>query len=63
MNKVIKLNKGLDIEMTGKAAETVGSTMRPAIFRIVPAHFAGITPKLTVSPGETVTAGTALFHD
>ena len=63
MNKVIKLNKGLDIEMTGKAAETVGSTMRPAIFRIVPDHFAGITPKLTVKAGETVKAGTPLFHD
>lgn len=63
MNKVIKLTKGLDIELTGHAAETVGSIMRPETFAIVPDHFAGITPKLMVKEGETVKAGTPLFHD
>lgn len=63
MNKVIKLKRGLDIEITGKAAAETGSIRRPDVFSIVPDHFAGITPKLEVKEGESVKAGQPLFHD
>ncbi len=62
MNQVIKLKKGLDLGITGKAAEIVGSIRRPEVFTIVPDHFAGITPKLDVKEGDSVKAGSPLFH-
>lgn len=63
MNKVIKLTKGLDIDITGAAEKAVGSCNRPEVYAIVPDHFAGITPKILVKEGMTVKAGTPLFHD
>lgn len=63
MNKVIKLKKGLDIPFSGAAELTLGSTCRPAIFKIVPDHFAGVTPKLLVHEGDVVKAGSPLFYD
>lgn len=63
MNKVIKLTKGLDIDITGAASKTIGSICRPAVFAVVPYHFAGITPKILVKEGMRVKAGTPLFHD
>ena len=59
----IFLKRGLNIPMDGAAAKTVGSVNRPAVFKVVPDHFAGITPKLMVKAGDRVKAGTALFHD
>lgn len=63
MNKVIKLKKGLDVAVSGSAAEVLGSINRPDVYAIVPDHFAGITPKLLVKEGEQVEAGSPLFHD
>lgn len=59
----IKLKKGLDIPMEGKAALTIGSVNRPTVYKIVPDHYAGVTPKLDVKEGDTVKAGSPLFHD
>lgn len=59
----IRLKRGLDIPFEGKAAATLGSVRRPEVFHIVPDHFAGITPKLMVKEGDSVKAGTPLFHD
>ena len=61
--QTIKLKRGLDIPFEGAAAQTIGSVRRPEVFHIVPDHFAGITPKLMVKEGETVKAGSPLFHD
>lgn len=61
--KVIKLTKGLDIPLEGAAAQEVKSLSRPAVYSIVPDHFAGIKPKMLVKEGEVVKAGTALFCD
>lgn len=63
MSKVIKLKRGLDIPMEGAAAQEVGSISRPSVFKIVPDHFAGVTPKLMVREGDRVEAGQALFHN
>lgn len=62
MQQII-LKRGLDIPMDGAAAKTLGSVARPDIFRIVPDHFAGVTPKLDVKVGDRVKAGSTLFHD
>ncbi|MBR1809776.1 MAG: Na(+)-translocating NADH-quinone reductase subunit A [Paludibacteraceae bacterium] len=63
MNKVIKLKRGLDIEISGAAAKETGSVRRPEVFHVVPDHFAGVTPRLDVHEGDKVKAGTSLFHD
>lgn len=59
----IKLKKGLDIPMDGRAALTYGSARRPAIYKIVPDQYAGLTPKIMVKEGDKVKAGSALIHD
>ena len=61
--QTIKLKRGLDIPFEGAAALTLGSVRRPEVFHIVPDHFAGITPKLDVKVGDSVKAGSPLFHD
>mgnify|MGYP003295472734 CR=1 FL=1 len=62
MQQII-LKRGLNIPMDGKAELTLGSVNRPEVFKIVPDHFAGITPKLDVKVGDKVKAGSPLFHD
>ena len=61
--QTIKLKRGLDIPFEGAAALTLGSVRRPEVVHIVPDHFAGITPKLDVKVGDSVKAGSPLFHD
>ncbi len=62
MQQII-LKRGLDLPMDGKAELALGSVNRPEVFKIVPDHFAGITPKLDVKVGDKVKAGSPLFHD
>ena len=59
----ILVKRGLDLPMDGAAEKTLGSVNMPHVFRIVPDHYAGITPKLSVKAGERVKAGSPLFHD
>ena len=59
----IKLTRGLDVKLDGKAALTDGSVMKPAVYHIVPDHFAGIKPRLLVHEGDKVKAGSPLFQD
>ena len=59
----ILVKRGLDLPMDGAAEKTLGSVNMPQLFRIVPDHYAGITPKLSVKAGERVKAGSPLFHD
>lgn len=63
MNKVIKLTKGLNIPLEGKAAEEIRSLSRPSLYKIVPDHYAGIRPKMLVREGDLVKAGSPLFCD
>jgi len=63
MSEVIKLRKGLDIRLKG-SAETVLETLPvPATVALKPTDFPGLTPKLSVKPGNEVKAGDALFYD
>src|SRR5690606_2835561 len=63
MSEVIKLRKGLDIRLKG-SAETVLETLPvPATVALKPTDFLGLTPKLSIKPGNIVKAGDALFYD
>lgn len=63
MANVIKLRKGLDISLKGKAAEEIVSVNRPETFALVPDDFPGVTPKVVVKEQENVMAGAPLFVD
>ena len=62
MANVIKLRKGLDINLKGKATKDV--TLKAAKveeYALVPEAFVGVTPKVVVREGDHVNAGDALF--
>ncbi|MDR0895660.1 MAG: Na(+)-translocating NADH-quinone reductase subunit A [Prevotellaceae bacterium] len=63
MANVIKLRKGLDINLKGKAAEKLVSVKEPGFYALVPDDFTGITPKVVVKEQEYVMAGGPLFID
>ena len=61
MANVIKLRKGLDINLKGKAAKQKFSVKAAAKYALVPDDFVGMTPKVVVREGDKVKAGDALF--
>jgi Na+-transporting NADH:ubiquinone oxidoreductase subunit A len=64
MGKTIKLKKGFTINLAGKAAAKVVEPTQPETFVIKPTDFHGLyMPKPMVKEGDTVKAGTPLFHD
>ena len=63
MSKVIKLKRGLDIRLVGEAEKTVVQMPVGSTYAVVPDSFPRITPKLLVSEGAKVKAGTPLFFD
>ena len=63
MANVIKLRKGLDINLKGKAAEELVTVKEPGFYSLVPDDFTGITPKVVVKEQEYVMAGGPLFID
>ena len=63
MSKVIKLKRGLDIRLVGEAEKTVVQMPVGSTYAVVPDSFPRITPKLLVSEGARVKAGTPLFFD
>ncbi len=61
MVKVIKLNRGLDINLAGKA-ETKKQTVPVAgNYALVPDWFVGVKPRVVVKEGDRVKAGEPLF--
>ena len=63
MANTIKLSKGLDIKIDGKAVEKTVKIQPSGVIEIKPDHFHGITPKITVKEGEAIKAGTPLFYN
>jgi Na+-transporting NADH:ubiquinone oxidoreductase subunit A len=67
MGKNIRLKRGFDINLVGKAAPktaAAGSIEPGETFVIKPTDFHGVyLPKVLVKEGDTVKAGTPLFHD
>lgn len=61
MANVIKLRKGLDINLKGKANKQKSSVDVCDEYGLVPSAFEGVTPKIVVHEGDTVKAGEALF--
>ena len=61
MANVIKLRKGLDINLKGKAAKQKFSVKAAAQYALVPDDCVGMTPKVVVREGDKVKAGDALF--
>jgi Na+-transporting NADH:ubiquinone oxidoreductase subunit A len=63
MTDVIKLRKGLDISLKGKATEKILPVVDTGVYALVPDDFTGIVPKLAVKEQDTVVAGGALLYD
>ena len=61
MSNVIKLRKGLEIHLQGKAEETKLTLKSNGHYALVPDDFEGVTPKVVVLEGDNVKAGDALF--
>ena len=54
MANVIKLRKGLDINLKGAAAQELVSVKEPGFYSLVPDDYTGITPKVVVKEQEYV---------
>ncbi len=63
MANVIKLRKGLDINLKGKAATEVAPAPKADEYALVPDDFVGLKPKVVVKEGDAVEVGDALFVD
>ncbi|SMO65243.1 Na+-transporting NADH:ubiquinone oxidoreductase subunit A [Saccharicrinis carchari] len=63
MSDVIKIKKGLDIRLEGKAETVFGAVKLPELFAVKPGDFPGLVPKLAVKPGDKVKVGSVLFYD
>ena len=61
MANVIKLRKGLDIHLQGKAEEKLMELKSNGQYALMPDDFVGVTPKVVVKEGDKVKAGDALF--
>ena len=61
MANVIKLRKGLDINLKGRAEAKKIRLKSNGKFALVPDDFEGVTPKVVVKEGDKVKAGDALF--
>ena len=61
MANVVKLRKGLEINLKGKAKEKKQPTRGSQEYGLVPDFFVGVTPKVVVRPGDHVLAGDPLF--
>ena len=63
MTKVVKVKKGLDIKLKGKAPKVFLGIAQSDSYAIVPDYYVGITPKVVVHAGDRVKAGTPVMYD
>lgn len=64
MSKTIKLKKGFDINLAGKAEKKISDAKNPETFAIKPTDFPNLSrPKLLVEEGDKVKAGTPVLYD
>ena len=59
MANVIKLRKGLDINLRGRADKGTVEPVKSADCALVPESFGGVIPKVVVREGDSVRAGDA----
>jgi Na+-transporting NADH:ubiquinone oxidoreductase subunit A len=62
MSDVIKIRRGLAIQLVGEAEKTV-TEINPKHYAVKPTDFIGVFPKLLVQEGDAVKAGSPLFFD
>jgi Na+-transporting NADH:ubiquinone oxidoreductase subunit A len=60
---MIKIKKGLDIRLKGKAANALLTGKRNDSYAVLPDSFEGIIPRVVVKAGDKVKAGSALMTD
>lgn len=63
MANVIKIKKGLDINLKGKASEVLLTGGKSNSYAIIPDHFNGVFPKVVAKVGDKVKAGSVLIID
>ena len=63
MPKVVKIKRGLDIKLRGKAEKIFVKAAPAGFYGVKPPDFHGLNPKLDIEIGQEVKAGTPLFHD
>lgn len=63
MSDVIKLRKGLDIRLKGRAETVYGQASEAELYAVKPTDFWGLKPKMAVKEGDKVQAGDVLFFD
>ena len=63
MSKVIKIRKGLDIKLAGKAEKVLEKLELSSTYAVKPTDFPGLVPKLLVKPEDKVKVGSPLFFD
>ncbi len=63
MSEHIRLKKGLDIPLAGKAPAKIAETVAPDLVAVKPTDFKALVPKLAVKEGDSVQAGDVLFVD
>lgn len=63
MSRVIKIKNGLNIPLMGDAEKILQSAPRAGYYAVKPPDFHGLIPKMLISEGDSVKAGTPLFFD
>ncbi|WP_436515682.1 Na(+)-translocating NADH-quinone reductase subunit A [Ekhidna sp. To15] len=64
MSQTIKLKKGFDINLAGKAENKTIEVPQPDTFALKPTDFSGLSrPKLVVKEGDNVKAGSPVFFE
>lgn len=63
MANVIKIKKGLDINLKGKASDVLLNAGKSDSYAIVPDYYNGIIPKVVAKVGDKVKAGSVLMID
>ena len=63
MNKVIKLKKGLDINLEGNPEKQVKKVITSPCCTIFPEDYPGFSPKLEIKVGDKVLAGDPILYD
>jgi len=63
MSEVIKIRKGLDIKLKGKAEKIFIRPDPAELYAVKPTDFHNLIPRLTVKVDSSVKAGTPLFYD
>lgn len=61
MTRIIKLHRGLDISLAGKAERQLLPVKRAHEYALKPSDFIGVKPRPVVKEGDKVKAGDALF--